>query len=182
MRLSLAVVLINVFGASPLSAQEPWPISLDASLGASFGTTSGIYRSSGYGIFADLTLAAQLGAESTGGVVAALSASGQGQITYEQDCVGRPDYVGCVPYFPAFATIALTAGYETRGGSLRFLAGPARVSEEGDAALGWTGRVDVAALFLWRFSAVASVRGIYVPSFRDDRFRVGSFSAGIRLR
>jgi hypothetical protein len=182
MRLSLAVVLINVFGAAPLSAQEPWPISLDASLGASFGTTSGIYRSNGYGIFADLTLAAQFGSESTGGLVAALSASGQGQISYEDDCVTRPDYDGCVPYFPAFATIALTAGYETRGGGLRFLAGPARVSEEGDFALGLTGRVDVAAHFLWHISAISSLRGTYIPSFRDDRFRMGSFSAGFRLR
>ena len=133
-------------------------------------------------MFADLTIAAQLSPGNTGGLIAAVSASAQGQPAHADNCVTRPDYVGCVPYYPGFITFAVTTGLETRSGHFRFLGGPARLSEDGDAAVGVLGRVDTALPLFWHTSFTASLRGVLIPKFRGDSFRTGALSFGIRFR
>jgi hypothetical protein len=176
------LLVVWLASGSPASAQQPWPLSVEPTLGASFGNTSGIYRNGGSGVFADLTIAAQLAAGNTGGFVTAFSVSMQGQPAYTTDCVLRSDYDGCVPFYPGFATVALAAGMESRTGRLRVLAGPARVSDRRDHALGLLGRVDAALPVYWRISLMASLRGAIVPDFRGDRFNTGAFSVGVRIR
>lgn len=65
--------------------------------------------------------------------------------------------------------------------TVRGLFGPAWVRAD-DSTYGFQGRVDMAVPLISRLWFIVSARGLIVPSYRGDRFRLYAFSGGLRIR
>lgn len=115
-----------------------------------------------------------------GALIAAMGAGIQGTGPITSDCVPHPSG-GCVPWFPDFNVFSAAAGWETSGGTLRGLVGPAAVHADAMAAA-VIGRVDLSAPLLGRLWFLASARGLYVPNYAGDSFRLGNAGIGVRIR
>jgi hypothetical protein len=114
----------------------------------------------------------------------------QGTGGYELICIPRA-IGGCVPHFPQFTVLAVTAGLESANGGFRVMAGPARVTGDvdrtltdrmGSSTLAWQGRMDWALPIVSRLSLCASLRGVLVPDYSGDSFQLWAAGGGLRIR
>lgn len=177
---TLASMVALMAGPGSMAAgQVPGPYSVEVSVGRGSGSTDGTYRSNDTGLTVDVLFAARVYSFDSGGVVAALSTGIQGSGPLAA-CLPASNG-GCVPPFPSFAVWSATIGWETSGGGLRGLIGPAVVSDE-TTVMGALGHVDAAAAVGSRVWLVVSARGIVIPSYQRDRFRLGSLGVGFRIR
>jgi hypothetical protein len=120
------------------------------------------------------------------GWVGALSATGWGFAAREADCLSAPGG-GCVSDFPAWASFAALAGFETADTNARLLAGPALVygddsERPSNGVAGAMLRLDGAVPFISRLSLTASFSSLYVPDYFDDSFINWGLSVGVRIR
>lgn len=180
-----ALVGLALLLAAPVAAQyDPWPVSVEFSLGHGAGSTDGEYRDNGGGPAVDLLLGVRLRSTDRGAWVTAVSTSAQGPLAHTDDCLVAADG-GCVPWFPNFGTIALLGGWETSSAALRVLTGPALVTDSGTwpkSRSAWVLRFDAAQRWFGRISMLASARGSWVPSYEGDRFLLGALALGLRIR
>ena len=177
----LPPLLACVF-AAPVGAQRLAP-SLDVSAGFSTGI-AGDFEARG-GVAFEVLPALRVRPAPSGAILAALATGMQGPLASTDDCVPRPAG-GCVPDFPLLYSAAALLGWERagpRGPSLRILAGAGYYrADEGGAALGLQGRLDVATPPLLHVALVASVRGAVLPNFRGDALGLAAVGLGLRLR
>ena len=173
-------------------AQDPRPLSLDATLGGGAGV-GGVEVHSRGGIALDALLGVRLRASGRSAFMAAVSAGFQGALGSGDVC-----FIGsrgqCLEDFPILIPVAVLAGWEGRtgtgaspGATIRLLAGPAYVHLDGDDsagqrgnAAGAQGRVDLATPPLGPVALVASLRGNVVPRFSGQT--LGSWAVGLGLR
>ena len=175
-------VAVTPLAAPHVHAQSLSPVSIEATLGVGKGWTGGEYLGNRSGLAADVLLGARLRHVGRGALVAGLSASAQGGGTSTTEC--RPASDGmCVPSFPDFFALAPLAGWESSGGALRVLLGPAFVQASGEGrALGVQSRLDLAVPVVGRLGAVASIRPTLIPDYRGDSIRLLAFGLGLRFR
>lgn len=183
-RIVIALALLATSVAAPRAgAQSPYLVSVEANLGAGVGR-GGEYEDRA-GVALDALATIPLRAQWQGTLVAGLGVSALFPVGGTDDCVigtgGR-----CIPTFPMMLPVAALIGWEPPGGVVRALAGPAFVYlEQGgraDRTSGLMGRVDVASPSVLRVSAIVSLRGLVLPSYRGDLLRVGSLGVGLRVR
>jgi hypothetical protein len=165
------------------SAQRRLPLSLDATVG--FGTGAGGEFRDPRGFALDALAAMRVRPAPAGAIVAGFAAELQGMPSSGDDCLLTPSG-GCVPDFPLFYAAAALLGWEAAGGSgpsLRLLGGPAYYrADEGGAALGLQGRLDVATPAMLHVALVVSVRGAVLPNFRGDALGLAAAGLGVRLQ
>lgn len=175
---TLATAALIMSATSAAAAQELWPISVEATLGAGVGMTDGEYRSNESGITGDLLVAYRMRPALGGALVAAATAGMQGAGVHTSDCLPASDG-GCIPSFPNFPIFAALIGWETRTAHFRALTGPAYVDP---GSFGWQARLDLARPLFWRLSFVLAGRAMLVPDHEGDAFQLLSAGAGLRLR
>lgn len=156
------------------------PISFEFNAGVGFGGSSAPHGSSG-GLALDALLGLRPGARAAGGLVVAASASGQAFGVGEASCDAIPG-VPCTPESPEFWMLAMLAGWETGNGAMRLLVGPALAGSGAGPVGAAHARVDLARPVVGRLSLLASARFAYIPDYRGDAFRLGSFGVGVRMR
>ncbi|HWV57299.1 MAG TPA: hypothetical protein VNZ57_07490 [Longimicrobiales bacterium] len=181
LRIGLLTMVLLIGGVSSAAAQTPGPLSLDLRLGRGFGRTTGEYRNNHDGTVGEAIVALRPLAIGPVGLVVAGGAADHSTATYTLECQPASNG-GCVPSFPIFQIIMAQAGIETRGGTIRALAGPSLVWSEGNSAAGWSGHVTAAvrvAPWIW---LVASAAGHVIPDFRGDSFDLASVGIGLRIR
>jgi hypothetical protein len=184
MLLSRVTILGLCIVAMPItiaSAQIP-RLSFDLTLGPSVDANSGRYRQEGVSAVVDLSLGASFGPSDSRSLMFVVSHGTQGKLRTSGDGLLWPDGTCCVPYFPAFTMTSVVGGYQTADKTLRVLGGLTRASETGTSTLGLVARLDGALPLIRPLWAVASLRGIYIPDFNDDRFVLGGLSVGLGLR
>ena len=178
------LILAALAAPGLLSAQSPWPVSIEATLGVGAGRTRGEYRSNDSGLAGDLLVGLRLRPTARGALAAAVGVGVQG--AGETDLVCLPaSSGGCVPSFPEFEIAAVLVGWETASTDLRVLGGPAAVRAYGDwddIRLGLQGRVDVTRPMIGRLAVLLAGRGLVVPSYDGDSFQMISVALGLRLR
>lgn len=179
-RFGVGVVLLLILSA-PVTAQQPWPVTVEVNLGYSAGNTSGEFRDGGGGIAADMLLGYRFKSAARSGWVLATSAGLQGKTVHTSDCVPAPDG-GCVPWFPLFGIVSVLGGWEMSNTRLRVLAGPALALADGDASGAALARVEAALLVAGRTALIASMRAAFVPRYRGDSFQLLSGGIGLRVR
>ena len=180
----LPVFTLVLLIPAPLPAQEQWPVSVEAYLGATHGYSDDddSFRGNRAGIFADLLLGMRVHGTDRSGVFIALDFTGHGvNISVTDDCVVAPDG-GCVPWFPGMAGISTLAGWESRSTDLRILVGPGIVSSDSEPTPGLTSRIDGALPLFWHLSGVATLSSLFVPTWNGDRFFYVALGAGLRFR
>jgi hypothetical protein len=166
-----------------LHAQERPALSVEAAAG--LGTGGGGEYSSGAGFVLDAAVALRARLTRRGAVLVGFAVGAQGPPGGGDDCILAPSG-RCVPDFPLFYSTAAFLGWEIagyQGPSVRALAGPAYYrADEGGAALGLQGRVDVATPALLHVALVASVRGTVLPNYRGDALGLVAAVVGVRLQ
>jgi hypothetical protein len=178
----LAVIALTM--PAQAQAQHPWPGSLEAYLGYVNGGSdnSAAYRGSTLGFLMGALIGAALHPPDRGGPVIALDATLHGvNIVQTADCIMLPDG-GCQPWFPGFGYVGLLGGWEDATTRLRGLAGPAYAGGDRNGAAALVGRVDLAPLRVARFSPMASLSALIVPSWNGDTFYYIGIGVGLRLR
>ena len=180
----LTAVLLAVFltCAPSAHAQSLWPVSFQAGLGVGKGSTSGEYHNNSDGITGDLLLGIRARPLLRGGLAFALGIGMQGSGAIASICIARASGTGCIPGFPQFMVVSALGGWETARANLRVLAGPATVRGNASFAAAWLGRIDLATPPVSRIALTASFRGLIVPDYRGDSFRLRSMGLGIRIR
>ena len=177
----LVIIVLTVIAPwSESRSQERWPVSIEATVGLGVGDTNGDYRDNGTGVTADVSVAWRVRPSNKGGFVGGLNWAGQGTGPTSDICILRTDGT-CVPRFPDFFIIGALLGWENGRENVRFLAGPARV-DAGSSILGWQARLDASVPLAWHVSVLGSARGILLPDYRGDQFRLGALGIGLRLR
>lgn len=171
-------ILLLVVCVSSVAAQAPAPISLEASLGLGEGSTAGFYHNETGAITVDLLVAARVRSLQDGGLVVAVGAGIQGSGNTELACMLDAP---CEATFPEFSIFSASVGWESPGGGVRGLVGPAAAHAE-DTALAWMARIDLGKRVIGRLWLLASARGFLVPDYRGDEFRLGSLGVGVRIR
>jgi hypothetical protein len=170
--------------AADLRAQTPWPVSVEANLGATRGLSSndGAYRGGRSGVMADALVGARLHGPETGGAFVAVNGT-MHLVNYIRttDCPLRPDG-SCVPWFPEIGVVSLLGGWESKSTNVRVLGGAGVASSDFRKVLGIVSRVDLGLPFLRRTSLVASLNTLVVPSLDGDTFFFFAAGAGIRVR
>ncbi len=168
--------------APAAAAQQPFPVSVDASLGVRMGS-GGNYVDRG-GTAADLVVGVNQGRAGAGTLVAAVTAGTQTSMHGGIMCVmdGRE----CVPAFPVLLSTGLLVGVSrssSSGATSRVLAGPAYFrGEEQGRALGLQGRLDVSTPPILHTALVVSLRGAVLPRFQGDMLGTTSLGLGLRIQ
>ena len=163
-----------------IGAQQQRAFSGDATIGTGGGHTGGEYRGDRGGVALDVLLARSLRPAGGGALVGAANAGAQGPRGGDARCVVSSTG-GCVPSFPAFATLGALVGWQNASATLRAMAGPAYVRARGSGAVALEGRADGAVPLARHLALVASVRGTFVPNYRGDAFELFAFGAGVRI-
>ena len=182
---SFLALLIACVLARPTSAgaQRRPLLSLDASAGVGTGAGGKFRDPTGFAL--DALAAMRVRPAPAGAIVAGFAAAMQGMPSSGDDCLLTPSGE-CVPDFPLFYSAAALLGWEVAGvsgPSLRLLGGPAYYrADEGGAAFGLQGRLDVATPALLRVALVVSVRGTVLPNFRGDALGLAAAGLGVRLQ
>lgn len=182
--LALSMLALATLVPAPAVAQDPWPVSIEASAGATRGysNASGSYRGQPTGSMAAIRIGMPLHPRDRAGAFIALDATALGvNQTRLGDCIAAPGG-GCVPYFPGMLAVSALGGWESRSTRLRVLGGPAIVSADYVEAAGFTGRADLALPTFWRLSLTGNVSTLFVPSWQGDRFLYLTGGLGMRLR
>lgn len=182
--LLIAPVLALLAAPANSTAQERWPVTIEAYVGGTRGHSDNVerYRGSQHGWWADLLVGARLHSPERSGAFVALAATSYAVNSVQTlDCPPAPAG-GCVPYFPGFGSTSLLAGWESHSTNVRVLAGPSVVSSDHDVTAGFVGRFDLALPLAGRISAAASLGTLVVPSWNRDLFVQTSFGIGLRLR
>lgn len=183
-RWSFVVSLLGSFGAFPVVAQDRSPFSVDITVGPGVGVGGGVARQRA-GLAADGIAAWRVRSVAAGQVLVGVSGSAQVAVGHNDLCEIAPGG-GCVPDFPQFYSAVLLAGMEiamAHGASVRLLGGPGYYREdEGDRALGFQGRVDLATASWHSIAFVASLRGAVLPTFRSTPHGLGALGFGLRLQ
>lgn len=175
-----AALLLSLLAADPGSAQERWPVSVEIGLGRGSGSTSGLYKANQNGFTADALLALRLREAGPGHLVSAVGIALQGTAPYHSDCPLRPDG-SCVEPFPEFGVASALLGWETQGTAVRLLAGPGHVVN-GEGAFALQARADAFLPLVGRLGIGLSARGLLVPDYEGESFRVFGGQVGLRLR
>jgi hypothetical protein len=181
----LCVVALGLFARpTPATAQDRWPITLEAHVGGTRGHSdnNGRYRGARDGLWAEILAGARLHSADRAGPFIALGAGVHALNTVRTlDCAPAPGG-GCVPWFPGFGAVSLLGGWESRSTNLRLLGGPGLVSSDDEEAAGIVGRFDAALPLLEHISTVASLNALVVPSWNGDRFYHIAIGVGLRVR
>jgi hypothetical protein len=173
---ALALIVATRAGAQPVS-----PVSLEASLGAGHLGGGAEFTSRG-GFAVDALLGLRVAANRGRALVAGLNAGMQGPLGSNDMCTFTPRG-GCMPDQPIFYTVGALAGWESRAGTVRALAGPAAMHADGGGrALGLQARLDGATPTILHVAAVLSVRGTLMPNYRGESLRLLAFGIGLRIR
>jgi len=183
--IAVALLAVGLPVSSPLSAQDRWPGSVEASLGLSSGRSSGEYQDFSVGLSLDALLGAPLAQTDKGRVFGAIAYSAQGPGPTDDVCILTADG-SCLPRFPSVGTASLLGGWERSDTRLRVLTGPALAGDAAgdwrDYRLAWVARVDAASGSLGRLALVASLRATLVPSYDEDSLQLVALGVGLRLR
>lgn len=163
------------------AAQQPPPLSVEATFGPVYGYTAGEYLSDRQGIGVDVMLGVRAGAAGKRGIVLGANASLHDGGPHTLACRPATTGGGCVPSFPFFRVAGALVGWENASATLRVTGGPAWAHAEGDA-LAWQARLDGALPVVRRLALVGSVRGTVVPSYRGDSVRLFGLGLGVRVR
>jgi hypothetical protein len=167
-----------------VSAQERWPYTLEVYVGHTRATSNNgdAYRGDTRGIMGGIIIGRRLHAADRAGPIIALGYGGHAaSLTTESDCLLAPGG-GCVPWFPNFGGPSLLSGWESRSTNLRFLAGPGFMQSDDGDAFGLVGRVDATLGSFSHLSAMATIDGLFVPSYQGDRFASVGIGIGLRVR
>ena len=169
--------------APAAAAQQPFPVSVDASLGVRMGS-GGEYDDRG-GAAADLVVGVNLGRSGAGTLVGAVTAGAQASMGGDLDCMlGRDGE--CIPTFPVLLSTGVLVGVSrssSSGATSRVLAGPAyfRGEDEG-GTLGLQGRLDVSTPPILHTALVVSLRGAVLPRFQGETIGTTSLGLGLRIQ
>ncbi|HEY7770693.1 hypothetical protein [Longimicrobium sp.] len=169
--------------APAASAQQPFPVSVDASLSVRTGS-GGSYVNRG-GAAADLVVGVNLGPSGAGTLVGAVTAGAQSSMGGDLMCVMDPAG-GCFDTFPVLLSVGALVGVSRSwpsGSTTRVLAGPEyfRGEEEG-GALGLQGRLDASTPLILHTALVLSLRGAVIPRFQGDMLGTTSIGLGLRIQ
>jgi hypothetical protein len=169
--------------ASAASAQQPFPVSVDASVGVR-SASGGSYVNRG-GAAADLMVGVNLGRAGAGTLVGAVTAGAQSSMGGDLMCVMGGDG-GCVDNFPVLLSVGALVGVSrssSSGATTRVLAGPAYFrGEYEDGALGLQGRLDVSTPPILHTALVLSLNGAVLPRFRSEMLGTTSIGLGLRIQ
>ena len=182
--LGLTAAIGSLVSPAGAEAQHLWPITVEATLGATRGLSShsDSYRGHRSGLFLDLLIGGRLHSPSTAGAFIALDLTAHAvNFIHTADCLLAPDGA-CVPWYPGFAGTSFLAGWESKSTTLRIVFGPGIVTAESDRALSLVGRVDTAFPVFWRTSLTSTFATLFVPNWNSDRFVNLSVGLGLRLR
>lgn len=179
-RCIVSIIAGFVIAGGELVAQQPWPVTLEASLGVTrgFSDNNARYRGARAGPLADILFGVRLHPPGRSGAFVAMTGTYHAvNAVKTADCPLAPDG-GCIPWFPGFTTVSLLAGWESARTNWRLLAGPTMVERK----LAASGRVDVAFPMVWHAALTFSLSTLFVPSWEGDTFLYPGFTAGLRLR
>lgn len=169
--------------APAAAAQQPFPVSVDASLGVRMGS-GGSYVDRG-GAAADLMVGLNLGRSGAGTLVGAVTAGAQAHMGGDLDCMLSRDGE-CIPTFPVLLSVGALVGVSRPsawGSTTRVLAGPAYFRDEDrGGALGLQGRLDVSTPPVLHTALVVSLRGAVLPGFRGETLGTTSLGLGLRIQ
>ncbi|MDP9352652.1 MAG: hypothetical protein M3P51_14085 [Chloroflexota bacterium] len=169
--------------APEAAGQYPQGISAQASLGFSFGGGGTFHNREGIAL--DAVLGFPLQHTPLGTLTGGLSAGAHGPITSDLVCLIGPNNE-CAPDFPLFLSLGALLGVQrgsATGSTARLLGGPAYfLAQEGGAALGMQGRLEVAAPPFLHVAPVVSLRGALLPSFQGSVLRSVSLGVGLRAQ
>lgn len=179
-RSSALALLLLACAAAGAPAQARLPLSLDATVGVGAGV-GGPRATSRGGAALDALLGLRLRTLPGGAVSGGLAVGVQGPVVGPDGCLLGDDG-GCVPAFPWFGSVGVLGGWESAGGAVRALAGPA-LFRSGDAdAAGVMGRVDLALPGSSRLAPVLSLRTSVLPSYRGSVVGLMGLGVGLRVR
>jgi hypothetical protein len=169
--------------APAATAQQPFPVSVDASLGVRTGS-GGAYVNRG-GAAAELMVGVNLGRSGAGTLVGAVTAGGQTPMNADLVCVLNHEG-GCFPNFPVLLSVGALVGVSrpsASGFTTRVLAGPAYFRGENEgSALGLQGRLDVSSPPTLHTALVLSLRGAVLPGFQGETLGTTSLGLGLRIQ
>lgn len=179
--LALAVSIVS--GPGSAFSQEGFPVFLEGTVGLYHSDKTVDYRN-GYGRALDALVGVRVRSVAGGVVVLAVAGSVHERGDYTSEC--RPAPSGCARVIPDFRAAAALVGIQSGGGGLRIMAGPATVrgearNEPDDRVLAWAGRIEAAANLHRHVALVGSLRGLVIPDYNGDRFRLSAFGVGLRL-
>lgn len=178
--LTAAALILTLLSPGPGSAQERWPMSVELGVGRGTGSASGLYKSNQSGFTADALLALRLREAGPGSLVSAVGIAMQGTGAVTDECILRPDG-SCIEEFPAFGVASAMLGWETPGSAFRLLTGPGYVVT-GDGAFALQARADAFLPLVGRLGIGLSARGMVVPGYDGESFRVFGGQVGLRVR
>lgn len=183
---SFAALLLGV-GPSAAAAQD-WPvITLDMSVGQSYGRGGPSYYLNRGGTVSDFTLAWRARPVAGGGLLLGIAAGKQIIAGHDAICHAMPDGVGCRPSYPLIRSVGALIGWESGSpgrAAVRLTSGPTayRAQEGVGDAIGIQARLDAATPAFHHLALVGSVRGDLLPGFQGDTHALGAFMLGIRVR
>jgi hypothetical protein len=174
--------LLVALTATTVSGQALWPLSVEASLGLGVGRTPAEYRDNNFGVSADAMVALRVRRLAAGAAVVATGFGVQSGGPVADICILNGDG-GCVPAWPRFDILSVLGGWETSGGRVRAMAGPAAVRIDFDAVqLALLARTDAAIPLFARVALMGSVRVVFIDSYNGASFQLFSLGAGFRMR
>jgi hypothetical protein len=169
--------------APAAAAQQPFPVSVDASFGVRTGS-GGSYVNRG-GAAADLMVGVNLGRSGAGTLVGGVTAGAQSPMNSDLVCVMNREG-GCFDTFPVLLSVGALVGVSrpsAAGFTTRVLAGPGYFRGENEGgALGLQGRLDVSTPPTLHTALVLSLRGAVIPRFQGDLLGTTSVGLGLRIQ
>jgi len=181
---SILFGVVAIASATRLTAQATDRLSLDVTIGPSWGSGRRQQYDNTSGSAGEVVLALRLHPDRAVAPIAALSVGGQGSFTPDAVCaVLPPPSTGCEPEFPSFGHLGIVGGIELRRAAvdLRALTGPAFYEGGGKTGLGAQINLDGAVGFA-HLAFVAAVRGSLVDRFNGDRLWCRSLELGLRIQ
>ena len=180
----LGIVIAAGVSAVPAAAQQRAPLSVEASVGTSYGYGGGD-RMNREGYALDGLVAWRARPLWRGALLLGASAGRHGSMGADAVCSLTPTGE-CRPGYPRFTGGSLLAGWEAaraRSASLRVLVGPSvQRAEAGGGALAVQARVELATPPLARLALVGSARGSYLPAYRGEAYLLQALGIGLRLQ
>jgi len=169
----------------PGTAQDRWPVSIEANVGLGSGVSTGAYADRLVGVSGAALVGVRLGPWGSGNFFAAVAFAEQASaFAVEDHCQPGPDG-SCLDRFPHFTTLSLLVGREARSTGRRLLMGPAALRADGDwenIRFAWVVRADAASAPLGRVSLTAVAKGFIVPSYEGNSFLMLALGVGLRIR
>lgn len=186
--ISASAIVATLFGVASAQAQVAPTMAFDAAIGLGSTRSSAPASEDSKGFVLGLTGTKRIRSFGTGNLMFGIDASVNGGGPRRVFLI-RPLPAPDVPSsYPTIATLSTLAGWQSRSGGLRLLAGPslayadkAKVDLNAEAALGLHARVDFAARISERVMLTYNLRATSIPSLQGRTYTLFGMGVGVRV-